>query len=109
MPDFEQLTECYKALGDQTRLQILSFLKEGERCVCELVQILNITQPAVSRHMRKLKNAKLVKERRSGQWVFYSLDGSIYPFFEKIVDSLPDSSEEIEKLNICDSGISCNS
>lgn len=109
MPDFEQLAECYKALGDQTRLRILSFLKEGERCVCELVRILNISQPAVSQHMRKLKNAKLVKERRSGQWVFYSLDGSTYPFFAKIIDSLPDTSEEIEKLNISNFEISCDS
>lgn len=96
--DWEQLAECHKALADKTRLRILSMLKAEELCVCELVEILHITQPAVSQHMRKLKNAKLVKERRNGQWVFYSLDGSMYPFFEKIVETLPDASEEIEQL-----------
>ncbi|MBA4496420.1 ArsR/SmtB family transcription factor [Paenactinomyces guangxiensis] len=96
--DWEQLAECHKALSDKTRLHILALLRVEELCVCELVEILQITQPAVSQHMRKLKNAKLVKERRSGQWVFYSLDGSIYPFFEKFLESIPDASEEIEQL-----------
>lgn len=96
--DWEQLAECHKALGDKTRLHILSLLKVEDLCVCELVEILQITQPAVSQHMRKLKSAKLVKERRSGQWVIYSLDTSSYPFFTACLDVLPDVSEEIEEL-----------
>ena len=67
MMDWEQIAECHKALADKTRLHILALLKVEELCVCELVEVLKITQPAVSRHMRKLKNAKLVKERRQGQ------------------------------------------
>ncbi|MCS1351098.1 metalloregulator ArsR/SmtB family transcription factor [Mechercharimyces sp. CAU 1602] len=93
-----QLAECHKALGDKTRLHILSLLKVEELCVCELVEILQVTQPAVSQHMRKLKNAKLVKERRSGQWVIYSLDSSSYPFLTACLDSLPDVTEEIQTL-----------
>ena len=96
--DCEDLVEYHKALSDKTRLRILALLKVEDLCVCELVEILQISQPAVSQHMRKLKNAKLVKERRNGQWVFYSLDGSIYPFFEKVLESIPDVSEEIEQL-----------
>jgi ArsR family transcriptional regulator len=96
--DWEDLVEYHKALSDKTRLRILALLKAEELCVCELVEILQISQPAVSQHMRKLKSAKLVKERRNGQWVFYSLDGSIYPFFEKVLESIPDFSEEIEQL-----------
>ncbi|MDA8351695.1 MAG: metalloregulator ArsR/SmtB family transcription factor [Firmicutes bacterium] len=96
--DWEDLVEYHKALSDKTRLRILALLKVEDLCVCELVEILQISQPAVSQHMRKLKNAKLVKERRNGQWVFYSLDGSIYPFFEKVLESIPDVSEEIEQL-----------
>lgn len=98
MLDWEQLAECHKALGDKTRLHILSLLKVEELCVCEIVEILQITQPAVSQHMRKLKTVKLVKERRNRQWVFYSLDGSIYPFFESIVETLPNKRNEIEEL-----------
>ncbi|BCU82069.1 transcriptional regulator [Polycladomyces abyssicola] len=96
--DVHLLAECHKALGDKTRLQILALLKEEELCVCELVEILNISQPAVSQHMRRLKNAKLVKERRQGQWVFYSLDGSEFPFMASVLNCLPDMSSEIEAL-----------
>jgi len=106
--DIHLLAECHKALGDKTRLQILALLKEEELCVCELVEILKISQPAVSQHMRRLKSAKLVKERRQGQWVFYSLDGSIYPFFEQILQSLPNASEEIEQLKQKGLKVLCN-
>ncbi|SFX33616.1 ArsR family transcriptional regulator [Thermoactinomyces sp. DSM 45891] len=108
MLDWEQLAECHKALGDKTRLHILSLLKVEELCVCEIVEVLQITQPAVSQHMRKLKTAKLVRERRNGQWVFYSLDGSIYPFFESIVQTFPDVRNEIEELKKKGLRVLCN-
>jgi ArsR family transcriptional regulator len=96
--DIHLLAECLKALGDKTRLQILALLKEEELCVCELVEILKISQPAVSQHMRRLKSVNLVKERRQGQWVFYSLDGSMLPFVESVLKCLPDMRSEIEAL-----------
>lgn len=86
----------------------MALLKVEELCVCELVDILGITQPAVSQHMRKLKNAKLVKERRQGQWVFYSLDGSIYPFFPSVLETLPDLQQEIEELKNSGRKVVCN-
>ncbi|WP_044640123.1 ArsR/SmtB family transcription factor [Risungbinella massiliensis] len=98
MFDLEQIADCHKALGDKTRLHILSLLKVEDLCVCELVEILQITQPAVSQHMRKLRQVKLIKERRSGQWVIYSLNGEDYPFFQEFLKSLPDLSDQIEKL-----------
>ncbi|KEO81435.1 ArsR/SmtB family transcription factor [Tumebacillus flagellatus] len=96
--EFEVLEECYKAFADKTRLRILALLKTEELCVCELVEILQMTQPAVSQHLKKLKTAKLVKERREGQWVFYSLDGSLYPFLEANLQAMPDLSNKIEEL-----------
>ncbi|ARU60057.1 transcriptional regulator [Tumebacillus avium] len=96
--DLELMAELHKALGDKTRLKILALLKTSELCVCELVPILKMTQPAISQHMRKLKTAKLVKERRAGQWVFYSLDGAGYPFLEGILAELPDLSGEVQRL-----------
>ncbi|SMO89920.1 ArsR/SmtB family transcription factor [Melghirimyces algeriensis] len=96
--DFDQLADCHKALGDKTRLRILALLREEDLCVGELVEILKITQPAVSQHVRKLRNARLVKERRQGQWVYYSLDGKDYPFYSSILQSLPDLSAEITRL-----------
>jgi ArsR family transcriptional regulator, arsenate/arsenite/antimonite-responsive transcriptional repressor len=106
--DAEQLAECFKAMGDQTRIQILALLKVEDLCVCELVEILGISQPSVSQHIRKLKNAKLVKERRQGKWIFYSLDGSLYPYIHAVLDTFPDLREKIEELKnngqkvICD-------
>ncbi|HEU4962369.1 MAG TPA: metalloregulator ArsR/SmtB family transcription factor [Bacilli bacterium] len=96
--DLDQLVDCYKALGDKTRLKILALLCCEELCVCELVPILGMTQPAVSQHMRKLKQAKLVKERREGQWVYYSLDGTAYPFLQATLAVLPNLQHEIENL-----------
>ena len=96
--DLDMMVECHKALGDKTRLRILALLKSQELCGCELVEILKMTQPSVSQHLRKLKNAKLVKERREGQWVFYSIDGTVYPFAKAVFEALPDQSEEINWL-----------
>jgi ArsR family transcriptional regulator len=96
--DIEILEEFYKALADKTRLRILALLRKEELCVCELVEVLQMTQPAVSQHLRKLKNAKLVKERKGGQWVFYSLDGALYPFLEANLQALPDLSSKVEEL-----------
>ncbi|GGA54720.1 transcriptional regulator [Kroppenstedtia guangzhouensis] len=96
--NFDRLADCHKALGDKTRLRILALLREEDLCVGELVEILKITQPAVSQHVRKLRNAGLVKERRQGQWVYYSLNGEDYPYFPSLLRSLPDQSREIERL-----------
>ncbi|WP_232059613.1 ArsR/SmtB family transcription factor [Kyrpidia spormannii] len=65
-----------------------------EMCVCELVEVLKMTQPAVSQHLRKLKHAGLVKERKTAQWVFYRLDGSGVPFLDAVLDALPGVEEE---------------
>lgn len=96
--DWDALAESFRALGDRTRLRILAMLKVGELCVCELVEALGISQPAVSQHMRRLKQAGWVKERRRGQWVFYSLDGSAHSFRDQVLEALPDVRETVEQL-----------
>lgn len=94
----ESWAEIYKALADKTRLHILALLNHDEMCVCELVEVLGMTQPAISQHLRKLKQAGLVNERKTGQWVFYRLHGSNVPFFEACLAELPDVSMEIDQL-----------
>ncbi|MHB0885957.1 MAG: ArsR/SmtB family transcription factor [Bacillota bacterium] len=69
----DRLAEVLKAIADPVRLRILGLLKPGELCVCELVAALDMTQPAVSQHLTRLKSAKLVKDRRQGQWTLYEL------------------------------------
>ena len=76
MPDEEilyDLAELFKIFGDSTRIKILYVLFEAEMCVCDIAQLLNMTQSAISHQLRALKQSKLVKYRREGKTVFYSL------------------------------------
>lgn len=76
MPAEEELydlAELFKIFGDSTRIRILFVLFEAEVCVCDLAEILNMTQSAVSHQLRILKQSKLVSSRREGKQVFYSL------------------------------------
>ncbi|MBU4201920.1 MAG: metalloregulator ArsR/SmtB family transcription factor [Candidatus Altiarchaeales archaeon] len=65
-----------KALSDETRLRILDFLRNGEKCVCEIIPFTGKSQPTVSMHLRVLKEAGLLKERKEGNKVFYSVADS---------------------------------
>jgi len=67
------LAELFKIFGDSTRIRILWALNEAEMCVCDIAFLLNMTQSAISHQLRLLKNADLVKSRREGKIVFYSL------------------------------------
>ncbi len=63
----------FKACSDLTRLRILFLLAERELCVCELVEVLEMPQGKISRHLAIIKNAGLVRDRREGTWIYYSL------------------------------------
>ena len=67
------LAELFKVFGDSTRIRILFVLFEAEVCVCDLAAVLNMTQSAISHQLRILKTNKLVKSRREGKSIFYSL------------------------------------
>ena len=69
-----ELVKIFKALSDETRIRLLKLLQQRELCVCELMQALNMTQSRVSRNLGILKDAGLVKDRRDGLWVHYSLN-----------------------------------
>ncbi len=66
--------DALKFLGDKNRLRILSTLARAETCVCDLIDQLGLPQPLVSYHLRKLRDAGLVRGRRRAQWIYYSLD-----------------------------------
>jgi DNA-binding transcriptional ArsR family regulator len=72
--ELERLALTYKVLGDPTRLAIAMALKEGEMCVCDLAALLGLSESAVSHQIRRLKDLALVKSRREGQILYYSLD-----------------------------------
>jgi len=76
MPDeaeLYELSELFKVFGDPTRIRILYVLFESEVCVCDLAEVLNMTQSAISHQLKILKNSRLVKARREGKSIFYSL------------------------------------
>lgn len=77
MPSEESLydiAELFKVFGDTTRIKIICALFEAEMCVCDIAKLLNMTQSAISHQLRVLKQARLVKYRRDGKIVYYSLD-----------------------------------
>lgn len=77
MPEEDLLydaAELFKIFGDSTRIRILSALAQAEMCVCDLSALLNMTKSAVSHQLRILRQTKLVKNRRSGKEIYYSLD-----------------------------------
>lgn len=66
--------ETLKFLGDKNRLRILQILAQRESCVCELVDQIDLTQPLISYHLRRLREAGLVRTRRKAQWIYYSIE-----------------------------------
>ena len=76
LPDEEMLydlAELFKVFGDSTRIKILYVLLESEMCVCDIAELLHMTQSAISHQLRVLKQSQLVKFRREGKAIFYSL------------------------------------
>ncbi|MFD1638548.1 ArsR/SmtB family transcription factor [Evansella tamaricis] len=110
MIDLDQGSKLLKLMGDKTRLTIVSLLMSDECCVCELVEILKMSQPSISQHVAKLKSFNIVTERRQGQWIFYRVnkDSEVFPLVESIVKHLPDQKERIQTLEIKGLRVCCN-
>jgi ArsR family transcriptional regulator len=74
LPDIGRVAQRFHALSDETRLAIVRLLSHGERCVCELQGVLGAAQSRLSFHLKTLKDAGLVSDRREGRWVYYALN-----------------------------------
>ncbi|MFC0296440.1 ArsR/SmtB family transcription factor [Geobacillus jurassicus] len=98
--EMEATARVLKLLGDPTRLTILAILHKRECCVCELMEVFSSSQPAISQHLRKLKDAGLLQEERRGQWVYYSLrpQSEYYSLLQTILSYVPDQDENIRKI-----------
>jgi len=91
----------FHALSDPIRLEILSFLRDGEKCVCEVVPHLNLIQPLVSRHLKILKDAGIVRCRKDGTKRMYSIvDSRIYNVIDELTSEFVDAltKEVFEKM-----------
>ena len=96
--DLEQVSQLLKLLGDKTRLTMVGMLKQRDCCVCEFVEVFDTSQPSISQHLRKLKDAGLVKEERRGQWIYYSLNTQnvVYGLIEDLLKHVPDQEDKIQ-------------
>lgn len=94
----DKLIDVLKALSDETRLRILNLLYEKELCVCDIMNILQISQAKASRHLIYLKNAGLAKDRKYAQWVYYSMSkGEEMKFIDSLVNDNLRNSEIYKK------------
>jgi len=84
--------KLFAALSDRTRLRLLNLLRDGERCVCDLVEGVDASQPTVSRHLALLRRAGLVDARREGLWIHYQLAPRVADLLEKLYDCLSEAS-----------------
>ncbi|WP_246041980.1 ArsR/SmtB family transcription factor [Robertmurraya kyonggiensis] len=103
--EIEQAAGLLKLLGDKTRLTMLRILIEQDCCcVCEFVEMFEASQPAISQHLRKLRDAGLVKENRRGQWMFYSFNQQYEyaDYVHLLLKELPSQAEKLGKRISCD-------
>jgi ArsR family transcriptional regulator, arsenate/arsenite/antimonite-responsive transcriptional repressor len=98
--EIDKAANILKLLGDKTRLTIIKILDQHDCCVCEFVAMFNTSQPAISQHLRKLKDVGLVRETRKGQWIMYSLnkENEYYPIVQTLLEHLPDQGYKLIEL-----------
>jgi ArsR family transcriptional regulator len=93
-----QIDLMFRAFCDRTRLRILSLLRNGELCVGDIVDILEVPQPRVSRHLGHLRKAGLVTARRSGLWMHYSLTKPVNAFHRKLLDCAATCFQDVPEI-----------
>lgn len=82
------LEQQLKALADKNRLTLLACMKNGEVCVCDFVEVLGISQPAVSQQLKKLKDAGIILERKEGTWKYYRIAEKLSPVVVAVINEL---------------------
>lgn len=99
--DVRAAVPVLKLLGDRTRLSMVLLLQHKQCCVCELVEAMEMSQPSISQHLRKLRDAGVVLEDRQGQWIYYTLnrEADVFPLVERILDCIQERDALIEKMD----------
>jgi ArsR family transcriptional regulator, arsenate/arsenite/antimonite-responsive transcriptional repressor len=107
--ELERTANVLKLLGDKTRLTIIAILKQRDCCVCEFQEVFEMSQPSVSQHLRKLKDAGMVKEERRGQWIYYSLNqqSELHGLIEDILEHVPDQTDKIKMIEKANPTLQC--
>ncbi len=99
----ERALRVFRALGDENRLRLISQLQEGEQCVCDLSGAIGASQPLLSFHLKTLKEAGLVTDRREGRWVYYTLNVDALDEAQSLLAGIkPSSSSQRKAARRCD-------
>ncbi|MGM0898839.1 MAG: ArsR/SmtB family transcription factor [Bacillota bacterium] len=108
--DYKQMEQSLKAVSDETRMLILKYLSKEALCICEFTELLNMTQPAISQHMRKLKQAGLICEEKRGRWTIWSLnkDHALINVLASLLEMLPEPERTVESLIAEGKKVNCN-
>ena len=99
--DLSRAAVLFHALSDQTRLSILQRLRAGERCVCDLTEALDAAQSRLSFHLKVLKDAGLVTDRREGRWMYYTSNLDALAEVGELVDMLASAPSAAERRTGC--------
>lgn len=99
--DLSAITKQFRALSDENRLHIVDLLRNGERCVCELTDALDLGQSLLSFHLKTLKDAGLVTDRREGRWAYYTLNADAFAQLEEFVGALPSTKLSLNIARCC--------
>jgi len=91
----------FHALSDETRLEILEKLRNGEQCVCELTDVLKAAQSRLSFHLRVLKDAGLIRDRPEGRWMYYALNEEALEDAEELIRTLKKVAKGARSANPC--------
>jgi len=93
-----KMAEHCKLLSDKSRLTIMAALRVQDLCVCDLVDLVGLSQPGVSQHLRRLKNAGMVTESRQGTWIYYSLAVDDKPHVRAVLAQLPSMEAQVRAI-----------
>ncbi len=100
--NLSSITRQFRALADPTRLRIVDLLRGGERCVCELTEALETGQSLLSFHLKTMKDAGLVTDRREGRWAYYALNADAFAQLEEFVGGLPSTRLTVLAARCCE-------
>ena len=100
-PSLQEAASWFRALGDETRLKILECVLESEQCVCDLTDLLSSKQPLLSFHLKTLKEAGILNDRREGRWVYYSLNPEALEFLERFLGTLKERHRKPSGVRKC--------
>jgi ArsR family transcriptional regulator, arsenate/arsenite/antimonite-responsive transcriptional repressor len=93
--DYTRAAQLFHALSDEIRLEVIDLLRDGERCVCELTEALDIAQPRLSWHLRALKEAGILTDRKEGRWVYYGLARNTFEEAESVLSVLKPAARRL--------------